>query len=71
MTEHPVRVRVAFNAPDPAHIELQGPALRAYHRWVEDGGSFDSENDLADAIYEQCEDYILNWSTLDTWDEEN
>jgi hypothetical protein len=61
-------VEVKFNPPDPTVIRLQGPALRAYEQWLEDP-SWDNEEALTDAIYEQCEHHVLMWSTVNEWSE--
>lgn len=63
----PVKLRVEFEAPDPAHIELQGPALKAYHEWLE-VPSDENEEYLAECIYDQLEDHILMWSRLGYWE---
>lgn len=70
MTElkHGPEFRVMFNPPDPTVIKLQGPSLRAYEAWLEDP-SWENEEYLTDAIYEQCEHYILQWSSLEEWEE--
>lgn len=61
-----IRLAVSFNAPENTVIELQGPALEAYRTWVEDQDDA-SEEALADAIMEQCEDHVAMWTTLDGW----
>ncbi len=65
---HGPEVKVAFEAPDPTVIKLQGPALRAYEAWLLDP-SWQREEDLADAIYEQCEHYVMMWSSIESWEE--
>ena len=66
--EHPVKLEVAFQAPDPAVIVLQGPALEAYYEW-KSSGSWEDEDYLNDLIMEQCEDYVAGFTLLDDWRE--
>lgn len=63
---HAPEVRVRFDPPDPCVITLQGPALRAYERWLEDP-SWENEEELTDAIYEQCENWVMMWSSVAEW----
>lgn len=64
----PVDIRIEFEKPDPNVIRLEnGPALRAYYRWLENP-SHQNEMRLADYLFEQCEDYILQWTTLGFWE---
>lgn len=65
----PVKVWVEFRPPEPTVIELQGPALRAYYRWLEEADDA-SEEWLEEKIYEQCENHIVLWSRLHEWDVE-
>lgn len=60
-------IEVTFEAPDPTVIRLQGPALNSYNRWLEDP-SWDNEEALADAIYQQCENHVTMWSTVRNWE---
>jgi hypothetical protein len=64
----PVDVRVSFYRPDPTVIRLEnGPALRAYYKWLEEPTS-KNEEALAEYIWDHCEDYVLQWTTLDEWE---
>lgn len=65
-----IRLAVSFNAPERTIIELQGPALDAYNKWVEDGDDI-SYDELADAIMEQCEEHVAAWTMLDEWNYAN
>lgn len=65
----PVKVSVSFRPPEPCVIELQGPALRQYYRWLEDPDE-GNEDELEQRIYEQMEHHILLWTQLDNWDVE-
>lgn len=62
-----VQLSVSFEAPAPAFITLQGEALDAYYVYQEDP-SDENEAYLADRIYDQCEDHIAAWSSLDSWE---
>lgn len=62
-----IRLAVSFDAPENTVIELQGPALAAYYRWLEDGDDT-SADELSDAIMEQCEEHVALWTTLNSWD---
>lgn len=64
---NPILVRVKYDGPSNKVIELQGPSLRAYHRWLEDGGTARSEEDLAQAILDQTSDHILRTTGLYDW----
>jgi len=62
----PIRLQVSFDAPSSIDLELQGLALQAYYRWLKDP-SDDNEEALTDAIYSQCEHYVVTWSTVREW----
>lgn len=62
-----IRLTVSFDAPETTTIELQGPALEAYRKWQEDGDDV-SADELADAIMDQCEDHVAQWTMLRDWD---
>lgn len=64
----PVDVRVNFNAPPSTTVRLyDGPALRAYYKWLEHP-SWENEEALAEYIWNHCEDHVLAWTTLAEWD---
>lgn len=62
-----IRLAVSFDAPENTVIELQGPALAAYYRWLEDGDDA-AADELSDAIMEQCEEHVAAWTMLRDWD---
>lgn len=62
--ENPVKLRVTFDAPENTEIVLQGPALQAYYDWL---GGEGSEDELAEAIMEQCEGHVAMWTMLRDW----
>lgn len=66
MREGP-RVKVRFLPAVPTTVILQGPALRAYERWLLDP-SYQREKDLEHAIYDQCSDHVVNYSDLEAWE---
>lgn len=67
VSEQKIRLAVSFDAPENTVIELQGPTLEAYNRWVEEG-SDEAADELSDAIMEQCEEHVAAWTMLRDWD---
>jgi len=63
--ENPIKLRVSFDAPETITLVLQGPALQAYYDWMSGEGS---EDELAEAIMEQCEEHVAMWTMLRDWD---
>jgi hypothetical protein len=63
--ENPVKLTVSFDAPETTTIVLQGPTLQAYYDWL--AGDIE-EDDLSEAIMEQCEDHVTQWTRLRDWD---
>lgn len=65
--ENPIRLRVSFTAPDPTNIVLQGPALDAFYTWLESGDEADHDT-FIEALTDQLEDHIAQWTMIDEWD---
>jgi hypothetical protein len=65
--ENAVKLSVSFDAPETTTLVLQGPALAAYHQWMESGAVEDHEY-FMDKLYEQLEDHIAQWTMIRDWD---
>lgn len=65
--DNPVELRVSFDAPDTVTLVLQGPALEAYLAWKY-SGTDEGHDEFMDALQEQCEDHIAQWTFIRDWD---
>lgn len=65
--EDGLRLKVSFEEPEVTHIVLQGPALEAYFAWQLSGDDADHDA-FMDALHDQCEDHIAQWTRIRDWD---